>query len=165
MTQCQAAVADGPGLHENRWNITCSFLELRQVKEKESKSKWRSYQYFLTCASSTVLDPELFEVYRQSPTDFKRIWFRARRRRKKCLAWQHIHWHHGSVGMHTALPRAMCVYQMFSFPRLPLGQAPSSRTQWKDLKYGLICIYLTENISVLPEDLRVKSCFSSPSLE
>lgn len=138
---------------------------LPEIKASKGKGKQKEIKYFLTCTSSTVLDPELFEVYRQSPTDFKRIWFRARRRRKKRLAWQHTHWHHGSVGMHRALPRAMCVYQMFSFPRLPLGQAPSSRTSWKDLKYSLVCIYLTENISVLPEDLRVKSWFSSLYLE
>lgn len=156
MTRCQALVAHGPGLFENRWNIACSFLKLRQVREKKSKRKWRSDQYFLTCTSSTVLDPEFFEVYRESPTDFKWIWFRAQRRRKKHVARQKAHRHHGSGGMHRAFPGGMCVYQMFPFLGLPLRHVASSRIQWKDLKYGLICIYLTENISVLPEDLWVK---------
>lgn len=155
-TQCQALVAHGPGLLENKWNIACSFLKLRQVREKESKRKWSSDQYFLTCTSSTVLDPELFEVYRKSPTDFKWIWFRAQRRRKKHMVRQKAHWHHGSVRMHRALPGAMCVYQMFPFLGLPLRHVLYSRTQWKDLKYCLICIYLTKNTSVLPEDLWVK---------
>lgn len=48
---------------------------------------------------------------------------------KKSVAQQKAYWHHGSVGMHGALPGAMCVYQMFPFLGLPLRHVLSSRIQ------------------------------------
>lgn len=74
----------------------------------------------------------------------------------KNMAQQKARWHHGSVGRYGAQPEAICVYQMLLFLGLPLRHVPSSKLQWKDLKYHFICIYLTEKLSILPDDLWFK---------
>lgn len=148
MPWCQALVADGPGLFENRCSIAYAFLKLRKLREKESKRKW-----ILTCTFSTVLD--LLKSIDRTLLISKG--FDSELKEKEKTMW------HGAELMAQQLwgnaqsfaQSYMCLSNIL-LPWIALETCSIWQDPWKYLKYGLIYTYLTENINVLPDYLWVK---------
>lgn len=144
----------GAAWEQMEYGMFFSGITASKGKAKQNTVRLRSVlpdRHFLHSAPSRALSgPQRYPHWLQmdliwSPKEEEKPWSMAE---ISLASWR--------CGDAQSLPRAMCVYRMLPFLGSPSRHVPPSSNQWKDLKYGLICIYLTENITILPEDLWVK---------